>query len=160
MVTPVCIMSPTVLLRSEIPRNNARHACKYGRAPQMGHSDVSRYCFHQRWSAPTNDRAVANGDVCRAVSSISFGHTSLPIANKREKKKPGLSGVGLKIRSKVQMSLLIIREIGSERYRRLNNAGSFSRSRIYQRWSDNLIFPPRDNGGKVRPYREDRKTRR
>ena len=89
LATPVCIMSPTVLLRSEIPRNNARHACKYGRAPQMGHSDVSRYCFHQRWSAwvPTNDHAVTNDGVCHIMfvdPSITFGR--LKCARSRIKK--------------------------------------------------------------------------
>lgn len=57
-VISVCIMSRTVLLRGKIPRNNARHACKYGRAPQMGHSNVSRYYFYQRWPGLSTDHVV------------------------------------------------------------------------------------------------------
>ena len=41
----VLLRGTAVLLRVEIPRNNARHACKYRRALQMGHSNVSWYCF-------------------------------------------------------------------------------------------------------------------
>ena len=58
VVISVCITNRTVLSRGKIPRNNARHACKYGRAPQMGHSNVSRYCFHQRWPGPSTDHVV------------------------------------------------------------------------------------------------------